>query len=251
MSIPVAAQVPPPFRLADAYHAIRIVAPDVVVNAAGRCGAPNVDALERDPGRAVFDNTIGAACLAESCHEKGVHLLHISSGCIFPSGTHDESSTPSPWTVYGRSKYAAELALQCFPNVGIIRIRMPIAGYPHPRNLITKLAGYETVCDAVNSVTVVEDLVHVVEKAARDRMTGILHACNPGTVSHRQILEAYAGLVGTPAVKRWVKESELDVKVRRSHCALRSSRSEYEMPPIGERLPEILSAYREAMRRTA
>lgn len=101
--------------------------PDAVVNAAGRTGRPNVDWCESHQAETHRDNVIGALTLGEACHERGVYLLHLSSGCVFyghspdPRGWREEDFA-NPSATYSRSKYAAELALMTYPNVAIVRL---------------------------------------------------------------------------------------------------------------------------------
>lgn len=232
------------FGLPDFVDARR---PDVVINAAGRTGSPNVDWCEAHPVETLRDNTIGALTLAGACHQAGIHLLHVSSACMFDGGLRDEASTPEPWTTYQRSKYAAELGMLCYPNVGIVRIRMPIDSYPHSRNLITKLAGYETVCDVENSVTVLEDFAPLVRRLAEDRYAGVIHACNQGSVKHSEILDLLQKERVPTKLRELVTHEELVrrglAKGRRSHCIIQTRREEYRLPPIAERLPAIIREY--------
>lgn len=57
--------------------------PDVIVNAAGKAGTPNVDWCETHQLETLRSNTIGALVLAEACQEKGIYLLHLGTGCVF------------------------------------------------------------------------------------------------------------------------------------------------------------------------
>ena len=153
-------------------------APDVVINATGKTGRPNVDWCEEHREMTLQSNVIGALNVAVSCAALGAHLVHLGSGCVFngpaPSSpsrrrgceacgyagfvTHGsgidrvpvpcssccgwrEDDYANPEGFYARTKYATDLVLEKMPHVAIVRLRMPIDGTPHPRNLITKLAG--------------------------------------------------------------------------------------------------------------
>src|SRR5688572_2983431 len=103
--------------------------PDAVVNAAGRTGRPNVDWCETHQVETMHDNVIGALILAEACQERGIYMLHLSSGCVFYGQSPDprgwkEDDHANPSATYSRAKYAAELPLMTYPNVSIIRLRM-------------------------------------------------------------------------------------------------------------------------------
>ena len=86
--------------------------PDVVIN----CAAYNaVDNAETDPESAVKVNVDGPKLLAERCKRDGVMLVHISSDFVFSGEKHspyNEQDTPSPLSVYGKSKLAGELAVR-------------------------------------------------------------------------------------------------------------------------------------------
>lgn len=236
-------------------HALR--GADAVVNAAGKTGRPNVDWCESNVAETLWSNVAGAVTLAEECVAAGVHLIHLGSGCVFygrsphQDGAWREGDFANSKSVYSRSKYAADLALSCFPGVAIVRLRMPVDGVPGPRNLITKLAGYKQVIDVENSITVVDDLVEVVRQLAERRATGIFHATNTGVVSHRQILGLYRELVDPTYEVEFIGEDELVSRglaiAPRSNCVLASTRLE----EIGIRMPDARESLRKAMEQYA
>jgi 3,5-epimerase/4-reductase len=55
--------------------------PTRVINCAGKTGRPNVDWCEDHRVETVRSNVIGTLLLAELCHEKGVHLTNVATGC--------------------------------------------------------------------------------------------------------------------------------------------------------------------------
>ena len=87
---------------------VPLLAPDVVVNLAAFTA---VDANESDPERAFRDNALGPQNLALAARECGAVLMHVSTDYVF-DGTkgvpYDETDTPAPLSVYGRSKLAGE-----------------------------------------------------------------------------------------------------------------------------------------------
>jgi 3,5-epimerase/4-reductase len=204
-----------------------------VVNCAGKTGRPNVDWCETHPIETQRVNVTGALTLAEACAEAGSYLLHLGSGCIFygPSPSPDgwrEDDYANPSSFYSRTKYAADLTLSKLPNVAIARLRMPIDGAPGPRNLITKLAGYSQVVDVENSVTVVDDLIPVIEGLIERRATGVFHVTNPGTMRHRDLLELYREIVDPSHRYTLIDQDELVARGLathpRSNCILASPR---------------------------
>lgn len=231
------------------------VQPDAVVNAAGRTGRPNVDWCETHQAETHRGNVIGALTLAEACHEKNIYLLHLSSGCVFygtspdPRGWREEDFA-NPSSTYSRSKYAAELALTTYPNIGIARLRMPIDDTPGERNLIDKLATYTQVIDVANSVTVIPDLIDACRQLIEKRGTGIFHTVNPGVMRHRDLLKLYREFVDPNHHTEWISEHELVAKglatKKRSNNVMQSTRLQelgIDMRPIDVALRDIMIRY--------
>jgi dTDP-4-dehydrorhamnose reductase len=240
--------------------ALRLHKPASVVNAAGKTGHPNVDWCEEHRLETTRSNVVGPMVLAQACAELGVHLLHLGSGCIFygpsPSpGGWREDDFANPSAFYSRTKYAADLVLSQLSNVAILRLRMPIDTEPGPRNLITKLASYAQVVDVENSVTIVPDLVEVVEALVEQKATGVFHATNPGPVRHAHLLALYRELVDPTHRFTLIGEDDLvrlGLTMRaRSNCLLSSTRLEslrIHMRPSEVALPDALRRYADALK---
>lgn len=231
-------------------------APDVVVNCAGKTGTPNVDWCETHIPETMRANVVGPLVLAAACAARGVFLVHLGSGCIFydaspdPAGWREEDFA-NPQAVYTRSKYAADLALMNNADVAILRLRMPIDGTPGPRNLITKLVKYPKIIDVANSVTVVDDLLQVIQQVIEKRGTGIFHAVNPGTMRHRDLIALYQELVDPSHTNEWITEEDLRAQglaaAKRSNCIMQNRR----LPELRIQMRPIDVALRHAMTRYA
>lgn len=199
----------------DALNEIERVQPDVVFNAAGIKGKPNVDWCEDHPLETIRGNTTMPLLLADACQQTGVYLLHMGSGCIFygdsphPDKAWREEDFGNPRPVYSRSKWAADLALSTLPNLGVARIRMPIDWMPAPGNLIDKLSGFTKVIDVENSVTIIDDMIDVFHQLLVKRAVGIFHVTNPGTMRHRDLLGLYKELVDPHHSCEWIPNDEL------------------------------------------
>jgi len=91
---------------------IHEVAPDVVVNAAA---FTDVDRAESEPELAAVLNARAPEVMAEQAHAVGAALLHYSTDYVF-DGTADrpytETDSPRPQSVYGRTKWEGEEAIQ-------------------------------------------------------------------------------------------------------------------------------------------
>jgi len=91
---------------------IHEVAPDVVVSAAA---FTDVDRAESEPELAAVLNARAPEVMAEQAHAVGAALLHYSTDYVF-DGTADrpytETDSPRPQSVYGRTKWEGEEAIQ-------------------------------------------------------------------------------------------------------------------------------------------
>ena len=189
--------------------------PDVVLNAAGVRGRPNVDWCETNQIETMVGNTLLPILIAKACANTNTYLLHIGSGCIFYGDSFHQDAAwregdfANPSVIYSRSKYAADLVLSTLPNVGIARIRMPIDWIPSPHNMIDKLASFTKVIDVKNSVTVVDDMVEVFYSLLQKQAEGVFHVVNPGILEHRDILRLYTKYVDPGHTTQWISNEEL------------------------------------------
>ena len=88
--------------------ALSEAAPDVVVNAVGI-----VKALTREKGTArnIAVNSLFPHSLYELCHSRGIHLIHISTDCVFSGrkGDYREEDLSDAEDLYGKTKYLGEV----------------------------------------------------------------------------------------------------------------------------------------------
>ncbi|MBP9828085.1 sugar nucleotide-binding protein [Patescibacteria group bacterium] len=244
--------------LEDARRVLAEHKPDVVLNAAGVTGKPNVDWCDISENRmkTVVGNAVLPIYLAQATSEAGVYLLHIGSGCIYygdsahPDKAWREHDFGNPLPTYSRSKWAADLVLSTLPHVGIARIRMPIDYTPGPANLIDKLARYPKVIDVENSVTIVDDMVQVFRQLLEKKATGIFHVTNPGTVKHREIIAMYEELVDPAHTNEWITaeqlvEEGLATKLRSNNFLASERLAEFDiaMRPANEALRDTMQKY--------
>jgi dTDP-4-dehydrorhamnose reductase len=229
--------------------------PDVVFNTIGVKGQPNVDWCETHQMETMWGNTVIPIMIAKACSEKDTYLLHIGSGCVF----YGESPDPKGWTendfanpqaTYSKSKYAADLALSEFANVGIARIRMPLDNIPSPSNIIDKLVKYEKIIDVANSLTVIEDMIDACYKLMEKKATGIFHITNPDTIKHKEIIDMYKELVDDSITKEWINEDDLvkqglATKKRSNNCLQSTNLTKLgiHMRPAKEAVRDTLEKY--------
>jgi len=231
--------------------------PDVILNAAGVRGKPNVDWCEDHQLETVIGNTKLPIVIAEACQERGVHLLHIGSGCIFygdsdhPDKTWREDDFGNPIPVYSRAKWAADLVLSTLPNTAIARIRMPIDWMPSPQNMIDKLATYPKVIDVENSVTIVDDMIDVFYQLLEKRATGIFHVTNPGTLKHKEIVALYEQYVDPTHTNEWIDNDDLVKLGLATKGRSNNFLSSEKLKDLGIEMREVHEAMEETMKKYA
>lgn len=247
----------------DARQILEKHSPDVVLNAAGITGKPNVDWCETHQMETIKGNTILPLQIAEACQEKGIYLLHLGTGDIFygpapfASGQGwTESDFANPATVYTQSKYAADLLLSTLLKVGIARLRMPIDWRPHPANLIDKIVKYPKVVDVLNSISVMDDLVSALRQLLEKRGEGIFHTVSPGAIRHREIIDLYHKYVDPSHTNEWITEEELVAQglaaKKRTNNIMSSKRLEalgIRMRPVSEAIEDTMRKYAEAVKK--
>lgn len=89
---------------------IRSINPDVVLNTAALASH---ELCEREPELAYQANVVGPRNLASTTAAVGARFIHISTDAVFDGarGNYNETDTPSPFSSYGQSKLAGELAV--------------------------------------------------------------------------------------------------------------------------------------------
>ena len=246
--------------------------PDVVVNCLGATGRPNVDWCEGHRLETYQANVMLPLMIANWCEENGVHMIHIGSGCIYfgesPNHHYDctskeaiyqfmtgdapdigwrETDFANPQSYYSKTKYACDLVLGQLSHVSTLRIRMPISELDAPRNLINKLRAYSQVIDIHNSMTFMTDLTRCVEWFTWQRLAGIYHVANPGSLTAAQIMREYQKYVPSHTFEA-ITESQLDrlTTAKRSNCILNTDKLQHAgfiMTPAEEALQRCMQNY--------
>jgi hypothetical protein len=81
--------------------------------------------------------------------------------------------------------------LRNYDNLCVLRVRMPISDDLNPRNFITKIVKYDKVVNIPNSMTILTDMLPVSLIMSERRLIGVYNFCNPGPISHNEILDLY------------------------------------------------------------
>ena len=223
--------------------------PDVVINAAGKTGKPNVDWCETHKLETLRANVTGPLILLEETQRIGAKLVHMSSGCIYAGdngggGFKEEDEPNFHGSYYARTKGWADQMLKEF-DVLILRIRMPFDGSVHPRTLVGKLLKYTRVLDEPNSITYIPDFIDAAKKLIEKGKSGIYNITNPGAISPYEIMMRYKEVVDSTHQFERLTLDRLGevVKAGRSNCVLSTEKLEKE----GIRMQSVQDAVAEAM----
>jgi 3,5-epimerase/4-reductase len=145
----------------------------------------------------VRDNLYSPLVLAHLGRKYGIHVTYLGTGCIFTYSEEErifqEKDSPNFFgSGYSTVKGFTDRLMHFFEDSVLnLRIRMPIVGYHHPRNFVTKITNYAKICSIANSMTVLEDMLPIMIDLASKKSTGTINLTNPGTVEHNEILELY------------------------------------------------------------
>ena len=188
-----------PVSISEAIVGFR---PDVVIHSAAMT---NVDGCERAPEAAYRINALGTQNVALACGRCDAALVHISTNDVFDGKLgrpYHEWDTPSPQSVYARSKAAAEF----FVRTLLTRFYIVRTSWLYARggdNFITKIiraadkhGRLRVVTDEVATPTYAPDLARAIAQLIDTGHFGILHFANSGTCSRYDWARALLELAG-------------------------------------------------------
>ena len=195
-------------------HALRSLAPEVVVNAAAWT---DVDGCEDDPDRAAAVNGRAVGHLVEAAEEIGAHLCHLSTDYVFDGrklGPYVEDDEVNPLSVYGWSKLAGEQELR--PGDTLIRTAWVSGRWG--RNVVTAIRRQAAVApelsfvtDQRGSPTIAADLAAKILELAEARHGGVFHVTNQGEATWFELARAVMASLGlAPQRVRPITTAELD-----------------------------------------
>jgi len=205
---------------------LRAKQPELVINAAGYTGKPNVDACEAAWADTLLGNTLLPQTVAHACAALGIPWGHVSSGCIYsgakvtvggqtraekdltrpelralveksPASIHGytEADEPNfsfrrpPCSFYSGTKALAEEAIAGIGRSYIWRLRIPFDELDGARNYLSKVQRYAKVYDNVNSISHRGDYARAcLDLWERRAAFGIYNITNPGFVTTRQVV---------------------------------------------------------------
>ena len=213
-----------------------IETPDIVINAIGITGTPNVDWCEDHIDETMFVNASIPVWLAREAWKRGAVFMQISSGCIFDGFDHDfrpEEMGTFTGSTYSASKIKAEEDLQKLhaemsgSRLEMHRVRLPFVPFESPKNLITKFLKFPKIVDCPNSMTYLPDYVRFIAQRVQAYEEGkpgddvVFHAVNPEPLEFREVIKIMEEYVG-PLNKEFISIEEANAmsRVPRANCVL-------------------------------
>ena len=163
--------------------------PDLVIHPAAMT---DVDGCERDPELAFRVNALGTQNVALACGRCGAPMVHISTNEVFDGKLgrpYYEWDTPSPLSVYARSKAAAEFYVRTLLQKFYI-VRPSWLYARGGNNFVAKIqaaadkhGALRVVTDEVSTPTYAPDLARAISALVQTDHYGIFHFVNDGICS--------------------------------------------------------------------
>ncbi len=246
------------------YGLIKRGKPDLVINASGVTGVPNVDWCETHRKETIAGNIIAATAISDACYSHGVILGHVSSGCIYDGPRPNDS----PWTeedppnfnfdsgrcsFYSGTKAIAEWKVAANPLAYVWRIRVPFCEEASGKNLITKMLKYRAIFDSPpNSMCHVGECVRAcVDTWANGLKRGIYNVVNPGSLRNRDVVEMIREILQPQReYDMWQHDTEFyreSALAPRSNCVLSCKKlldTGVILRPVREAMAETLKNYK-------
>ena len=230
-----------------------------LINAAGYTGSPNVDACELAKADCLMGNAVLPGIIREVCEDLKLSWGHVSSGCIYSGRRPDgagwkEDDVPNfsfrspPCSFYSGTKALGEEVLDGAENCYIWRMRIPFNEERSPRNYLQKLLNYDSLLEAENSVSHLDEFVQkCLECFEKDIEPGIFNMTNPGSITTRQVTAWMHEQGVTNKQFKFFEDEEQFMnkaaKTPRSNCVLDTTKA--QKAGIGMRTVE--EAMRESM----
>ncbi|MCM1190760.1 MAG: dTDP-4-dehydrorhamnose reductase [bacterium] len=174
---------------ASVERVIKEAAPDAVIHCAAYTA---VDAAEENEELCHRVNADGSRNIAKVCRELDIKMIYISTDYVF-DGQGERFWEPdderAPQSVYGRTKYEGELAVQeLLEKYFIVRIAwvFGINGKNFVKTMLKLSQNHDTlrvVNDQFGSPTYTYDLAKLLADMVMTEKYGVYHATNEGTCS--------------------------------------------------------------------
>lgn len=214
---------------------------DLIVNCAAYTA---VDRAESEPELAERINAFGPAVLAQIAVENHIGLIHVSTDYVFP-GTGNrplkEDDVPDPRSVYGRTKWEGEKALEASGcDATILRTAWLYSEFGN--NFVKTMLRLgkqrpevSVVCDQIGSPTYAEDLARAILLLAGKPSKGFrrYHYTDRGEVSWYDFARAIFELYGLKTPVKSIRTEEYpSVAPRPAYSVLSNEKIQEEGIPV-------------------
>jgi len=214
--------------------------PDFLINTAGYTGKPNVDACELHKAECLDGNAVLPGTIRQVSESHKITWGQVSSGCIYTGRREDsegftEDDTPNfsfrtdNCSFYSGSKALGEEVLDGAENCYIWRLRIPFNHVDSPRNYLSKLINYDTLLEAENSISHIDEFVRCCTETYNKQVPcGIYNVTNTGFVTTQEVTDLIkTHLLPGKEFKFFSNEDEfmrLAANTPRSNCVMDNSK---------------------------
>lgn len=165
------------------YRLLNDIRPTLIIHCAA---LTNLEYCEQHPDEAELVNVGVTNTITSWCEDKRIPLVYISTAGIFDGRQvwYTEEDIPNPQTIYGTSKYKAEMRVKAYSKSFIFRAGWMIGGGPlRDKKMIGKLMQQmnadaprlTVVNDIYGTVTYAPDLVSTVFAVLPHQQNGVFH----------------------------------------------------------------------------
>lgn len=203
---------------------------DTIVN----CAAfTDVDGAESDPESAWLINDTAVGNLARLARENHMRLIHVSTDYVF-DGHHykpyQETDTPRPQGVYGKSKLAGEKRIR--DNQAGMIVRTAWLYSPYGKNFVKTISRLvrekeelKVVYDQIGNPTHAGDLAHAIlqilkKSPEKHPLSGIYHYANEGVCSWYDFAQEIARLYGSSCLIHPIESKDWRTPAPRPHYSV-------------------------------
>jgi len=241
-----------------------------IFNCAGFTGKPNVDSCELIENKipALQANALLPSQLLTICEKFNIKLIQISSGCIYNDTqcerglepTHEFTEDDEPNFSFFQPKhswYSGTKALgeqlitgnDQYTNALICRLRIPFDSVNNPRNYINKIINYNTLLNATNSFSQLDEFVAACVNLSENYKSGIYNLTQPGYMTTKEIVDMLKRhkLITGKTYFKCIEDFEKIAVAPRSNCVLDSSkaiRAGVKLTPIYIAMERAITNYK-------
>lgn len=232
---------------------IRSISPTNVICCIGRSHGKNlysIEEIEQNLSKNINDNMYSILVLMKLCMEENIHLTNITDGSNFNSENEEEIEEDNEpnmvCTEHAIIKTYTEKIMRLFNKNKYLQIRLkyPITGDFNPKCLISKIISYEKVVNKNTSVSILNDILPIMENLIKSNEIGIYNLVNPGSIN---LLELKILLKNTVDFTLQVEEFNINLHNKeigfRSHVNLSTKKilSKYQIPDVNESILKIFN----------